>query len=128
MGKYLCATLQRERTIQRNNAVLQAMGIVVCAQELLASRPKKACNTSRAAKPVAACEPRRASHRLAYKAQDPQAKGLDRSTDAEVQASSSMQLLSCATSSRGLLRNVRSMRAEKVLDQGTSLIHAFAEG
>lgn len=97
MGKNLCATLQRERTIQRNNAVLQAMGVVVCAQELLASQPRKARKTSRAAKPVAACEPRRASHRLAYKAQDSQAEGLDCDADAEVQASSSMPSLSCAT-------------------------------
>ena len=73
--------MQRERNIERNNAVLQAMGIIPCAQELVARTrvPRKA---KRQAKSEAPCEPSRISNRLAYRAKQPVGPDTAPSTDA----------------------------------------------
>ena len=82
------AVLQRERNIQRNNAVLEAMGIIVCAQQLVASHPRKARRVSVAAQPTLPCEPSRSSHRLAFKATDPQIQDQDLNKNVEHVSSS----------------------------------------
>ena len=62
--------MQREMNIKRNNAVLQAMGIIPCAQRLVVHtmKPRKAM---RQAKSEAPCEASRISNRLAFRAKQP---------------------------------------------------------
>lgn len=73
--------MQREMNIKRNNAVLQAMGITPCAQELgvRTMKPRKA---SRQAKSEAPCEASRISNRLAFRAKQLVSPDAAPSTDA----------------------------------------------
>ena len=88
----LCA-LQRERNIQRNNAVLREMGILDSAQALLATQAVRACKVSRAPKPAAPCVRSRTSHRIAFKANAPEHQQQARSTSEASHASSGVAQL-----------------------------------
>ena len=73
--------MQREMNIKRNNAVLQAMGIIPCAQELVV-RTMKARKAMRQAKSEAPCEASRISNRLACRAKQLVSPDAAPSTDA----------------------------------------------
>ena len=74
-------SMQREKNIQRNNAVLLAMGIATSAEDLLAAYQKKRRKITKTAKAAVTCEPSRSSHRLAFKAKPSRDQNIAPSTD-----------------------------------------------